>query len=60
MLPFHLPELLIVLSIVLLLFGAKKLPQISGALGKSVKELKAGMSDDEHKEEGEHASHVQE
>lgn len=48
---FHLPELLIVLSIVLLLFGAKKLPQISGAIGKSVKELKAGMRDDEPGEE---------
>lgn len=48
---FHLPELLIVLSIVLLLFGAKKLPQISGALGKSVKELKEGMRDDDPKEE---------
>ena len=34
------PELLIILAIVLLLFGSKKLPELSKSLGESVKELR--------------------
>lgn len=33
-------ELLIILSIILLLFGANKLPQLAEALGKSVKNFR--------------------
>ncbi len=39
-------ELLIVLVIVVIIFGAGKLPEIGGALGKSIKEFKRA-SDDE-------------
>jgi sec-independent protein translocase protein TatA len=38
------PELLLILAIVLLLFGGKKLPELSRSLGDSVKELRKGMS----------------
>jgi sec-independent protein translocase protein TatA len=38
------PELLIVLLIVLLLFGAKKLPELSKSIGQSVKELRGGLN----------------
>lgn len=34
------PEALIVLVIVLVVFGAGKLPQIGGALGKSIREFR--------------------
>ncbi len=34
------PELLIILVIVMLIFGAGKLPQIGGAIGKSIREFK--------------------
>ena len=34
------PELLVILAIVLLIFGAKRLPEIGRAFGKSVRELK--------------------
>jgi sec-independent protein translocase protein TatA len=34
------PELLIVLAIVLLLFGASKLPKVARSLGESAKEFK--------------------
>lgn len=34
------PELLIILVIVLLIFGAGKLPQIGAAMGKSIREFK--------------------
>ena len=37
------PELLIILFVVLLLFGAKKLPELSRALGKSLGEFKKGQ-----------------
>ncbi len=38
-------ELLIVLAIVLLLFGAKKLPGLSRSLGKSLSEFKKGREE---------------
>ena len=43
------PELIIILAIVLLLFGGKKLPQLSKSLGESMRELRSGMSGDVNK-----------
>jgi len=40
------PELLIVLVILLLLFGSKKLPELSRSIGQSLHELRKGMSSD--------------
>jgi sec-independent protein translocase protein TatA len=37
------PELLIILFIVLLLFGARKLPGLASSLGSSVAEFKKGL-----------------
>ncbi len=37
---FGVPELLIILSIVLVVFGAGKLPEIGSAFGKSIKNFK--------------------
>ncbi len=34
------PEALIVLAIIILLFGAKKLPELAGSVGKSIKEFR--------------------
>lgn len=45
------PELLIILFIILLIFGAGKIPEISSAIGKSIKSFKKSMKDDEKKEE---------
>ncbi len=39
------PELLVILVIVLLLFGAKKLPELSRSLGASVKEIRKGVNE---------------
>ena len=36
-------EIIIVLFLVLLLFGSKKLPDLGGALGKSLKNFKEGI-----------------
>ena len=37
------PELIIVLVILVLLFGASKIPQIARSMGKSANEFKKGM-----------------
>jgi sec-independent protein translocase protein TatA len=39
------PEVLVVLFVVLLLFGAKKLPDLSRSLGRSLGEFKKGKED---------------
>ncbi|QBG46314.1 twin-arginine translocase TatA/TatE family subunit [Verrucomicrobia bacterium S94] len=39
------PELLVILFIILLLFGAKKLPELSRSLGKSLGEFKKGQKE---------------
>jgi len=42
------PELIIILLILLLLFGASRLPKLSKSLGESAKELRKGFTDDPH------------
>lgn len=44
-------ELLIILVLVLVIFGAGKLPQVGGALGKSLRNFKDGMKDEEEAHE---------
>jgi sec-independent protein translocase protein TatA len=39
-------ELMIVLVIVIIIFGAGKLPEIGGAMGKSIKEFKKASEDE--------------
>jgi len=38
------PELIIILAIVLLLFGGKKLPELSRSLGSSMREIRKGLN----------------
>ena len=40
-------ELVIVLIIVVIIFGAGRLPEIGGAVGKSIKEFRAQSAEDE-------------
>jgi sec-independent protein translocase protein TatA len=58
---FGMPELIVILVVVLMVFGANRLPEIGGAIGKSIKnfkkassgkeeiEIKAGRVDEETK-----------
>ncbi len=39
------PELLIILFVLLLLFGAKKLPELARGMGKSIKEFKKATNE---------------
>lgn len=38
-------ELLIILAVILLLFGARKLPELARSLGASAKEFRRGISE---------------
>ena len=40
-------ELIIILVLVLIIFGAGKLPQVGGALGKGLRNFKDGMKEGE-------------
>jgi sec-independent protein translocase protein TatA len=52
-----LPELLILLVVLLLLFGAKRLPEMGKSLGKGMREFKEAVSGiDEHDSSGRSAS----
>jgi len=44
-------ELIIILVLVLIIFGAGKLPQVGGALGKGLRNFKQGMKEEEKKDE---------
>jgi sec-independent protein translocase protein TatA len=46
-------ELIIILVLVLIIFGAGKLPQIGGALGKSIRNFKEGVKDEEEEKKEE-------
>jgi len=45
------PELLIVLAIVVLLFGAKKIPDLAKGMGKGIKDFKKAIKEDEEPKE---------
>ena len=41
------PELLIILAIIVLLFGAKKIPDLAKGIGSGIKNFKKAVKDDE-------------
>ena len=45
--PLGLPELGLIIVIVLLIFGAGRLPDVGGAIGKSVREFRKASKDDD-------------
>ncbi|WP_456404558.1 twin-arginine translocase TatA/TatE family subunit [Hydrogenimonas sp.] len=44
------PELLIILAIVVLLFGAKKIPELAKGMGSGIRNFKKAMKEDEEEE----------
>ena len=47
--PIGLPEMLIILAIVVLIFGANRLPELGKGIGAGIKNFKAGMKDGNEK-----------
>lgn len=45
-----LPEMLVILLIVILLFGASRLPEIGRGLGKGIRNFKESVRDGAHEE----------
>lgn len=54
-----LPQLLILIAVVVLLFGTKKLRSLGSDLGASIKGFKKAMNDDEDKKEQDTANNVE-
>lgn len=44
MLGLGIQELLVILAIVVLIFGARRLPELGSGLGKAIKNFKSGIS----------------
>lgn len=44
------PELIIILVIILIIFGAGKLPEIGAGMGKAIKNFRGATSESENKE----------
>jgi len=42
-----LPEILIIMFVLVLLFGAKKIPELAQGIGKGMKEFKKAMKDED-------------
>ena len=45
--PIRLPEMLIILAIVILIFGANRLPELGKGIGAGIKNFKSSMKDEE-------------
>ena len=39
-------ELMVILAVVFLIFGAKRLPELGGSLGQAIRDFKKGMEGD--------------
>lgn len=49
--PIGLPELILILLVILLLFGPKRLPDLAKSLGQSVRELRKAQEGKDEEEE---------
>ena len=49
------PELVIILVVILLIFGPKNLPKLGSAIGRTVKSLRDGMDENKDKDKPEDA-----
>ena len=49
---FGIDKLILILVIVLVLFGARRIPEIGSSIGKGIREFKRGMQDVDREGEG--------
>ena len=48
--PLGIPELLIILLVIMLIFGAKRLPEIGSSLGKGIRTFKSALMGEDDKD----------
>lgn len=53
------PEIIIILVVVILVFGTKRLPELGKGLGKSIKEFKSEMNQENSQGNSDHSSEQQ-
>ena len=53
--PLGIPEIIIILLVVMLIFGARRLPEIGTSLGKSIRTFKSAVTGEDEKQ-GEEAT----
>jgi sec-independent protein translocase protein TatA len=46
------PELLLIVALVVLLFGAKRIPQIARGLGEGIRNFKGGLKESDRLDDG--------
>jgi len=49
--PLGIPELVIILLIIMMIFGAKRLPEIGASLGRGIRTFKSSVTGEDEKEE---------
>ena len=55
--PFGIPELVIILLVIMLIFGAKRLPEIGSSLGRSIRTFKSAVTgEDEQRQDSNQAA----
>ena len=54
--PFGLPELLIILLVIMLIFGAKRLPEIGSSLGRGIRTFKSAVTGEDDKSQPENTN----
>ena len=48
--PLGLPEILVILAIILLLFGGRKIPELARGLGEGIRNFRSGMKEEDKDE----------
>ena len=48
--PLGIPEIIIILLVVMLIFGARRLPEIGTSLGKSIRTFKSAVTGEDEKQ----------
>jgi sec-independent protein translocase protein TatA len=56
---FGWPEILIIILVVLLIFGGRKIPELMRGMGRAVKEFKEGVKDGESEKKDSKPSETQ-
>ena len=54
--PLGIPEIAIIVVVILLIFGARRLPEIGTSMGKGIRTFKTALMGEDEKESGEKAS----